>query len=320
MNRSPPRPVTEDDIRTFEGNGVVCLGPMFDADWVARIGAAIEETPGRYDTRNFVWPVNDAVRELVFDSPLGEIAASVMRSTTASYLYDNFWVKEPHSESLTPWHQDQPYLQISGRQICNLWIGVDRATEDNGAVEFVRGSHSWGHIFEPEPFDGSAPKDVRPGRERVPDFDNLRDAYDIIHFVTEPGDCIASHALMVHGAGPNRTDRVRRAISFNLFGDDARYALIPPGRGMEISLDYGLSEGDPFPPDHQLAPRIWPKRARTDWPRPTAWRYLSDGVPTSRDEGIPGEAKRRDRRVSPADCTRRKCQHEPISPAPDHRG
>ena len=204
------------------------------------------ETPGRYDTRNFVWPVNDAVRELVFDSPLGEIAASVMRSTTASYLYDNFWVKEPHSESLTPWHQDQPYLQISGRQICNLWIGVDRATEDNGAVEFVRGSHSWGHIFEPEPFDGSAPKDARLCRERVPDSDNLRDAYDIIHFVTEPGDCIASHALMVHGAGPNRTDRVRRAISFNLFGDDARYALIPPGRGMEISLDYGLSEGDPF--------------------------------------------------------------------------
>ena len=261
---------------------------MFDADWVERIGAAIDETPGRYDTRNFVWPVNDAVRELMFDSPLGEIAASVMRSTTARYLFDNFWVKEPHSESLTPWHQDQPYLQIAGRQICSLWTGIDRATGDNGAVEWVKGSHSWGRVFEPEPFDGSAPKDVRPGRERVPDFDKFRDQHDIVRFDTEPGDCIVGHGMTVHTAGPNRTDKQRRAIGFNLSGDDARYAMIPPGRGMEDTKDYGLKVGEAIPADHELLPRIWPKRARSEWPRPTEWRYLSDGVPTTHDEGIPG--------------------------------
>ena len=70
------------------------------------------------------------------------------------------WVKDTHSESLTPWHQDQPYLQLAGRQTCNLWIGIDAATGENGAVEWVKGSHDWGKVFEPEPFDGSAPKDV----------------------------------------------------------------------------------------------------------------------------------------------------------------
>ena len=77
--------------------------------------------------------------------------------------------------------------------------------------------------------------------------------------------------------GPNRTDQPRRAISHNLFGDDARYAAIPPGRGMEDTKDYGLKDGEPFPADHEMLPRIWPKRPRAEWPRPTGWSYLPAG-------------------------------------------
>ncbi len=289
MNRSVLRPITEDEIRTFWNDGVVYLGCMFDADWVERVGAAIDEAPGAYGERNFIWPVSEAIRELVFDSPVGEIAAALLRSKTIGHMGDIEWVKDPHSESLTPWHQDQPYLQLAGRQTCNLWIGIDAATGENGAVEWVKGSHDWGKVFEPEPFDGSAPKDVRPGRERVPDFDNLRGQYDVVRFDTEPGGCIVGHGMMVHSAGPNRTDQPRRAISHNLFGDDARYAAIPPGRGMEDTKDYGLKDGEPFPADHEMLPRIWPKRPRAEWPRPTGWSYLPGGAATYRDAGIPGE-------------------------------
>ena len=72
MNRSVLRPITEDEIRTFWNDGVVYLGCMFDADWVERVGAAIDEAPGAYGERNFIWPVSEAIRELVFDSPVGE--------------------------------------------------------------------------------------------------------------------------------------------------------------------------------------------------------------------------------------------------------
>ena len=122
---------------------------MFDADWVERVGAAIDEAPGAYGERNFIWPVSEAIRELVFDSPVGEIAAALLRSKTIGHMGDIEWVKDPHSESLTPWHQDQPYLQLAGRQTCNLWIGIDAATGENGAVEWVKGSHDWGKVFEP---------------------------------------------------------------------------------------------------------------------------------------------------------------------------
>ena len=65
--------------------------------------------------------------------------------------------------------------------------------------------------------------------------------------------------------------------------------LSRPGRGMEDTKDYGLVDGEPFPADHELLPRIWPKRPRAEWPRPTGWNHLPQGVVTYRDAGIPGE-------------------------------
>ena len=56
----------------------------------------------------------------------------------------------------------------------------------------------------------------------------------------------------------NTTDYSRRAITYALYGDDARFADIPPSRGIEDTRELSLSSGDPFAPDHPLVPRIWP--------------------------------------------------------------
>jgi ectoine hydroxylase-related dioxygenase (phytanoyl-CoA dioxygenase family) len=40
-----------------------------------------------------------------------------------------------------------------------------------------------------------------------------------------PGDCIAFHALTLHGAPGNRGSHRRRAFAARLTGDDARFVL-----------------------------------------------------------------------------------------------
>ena len=37
MNRKPAHKITEEDIRRYEDDGVVCLRGMFDADWAKRM-------------------------------------------------------------------------------------------------------------------------------------------------------------------------------------------------------------------------------------------------------------------------------------------
>ena len=47
MNRNPPRDITTDEIDTFWRDGVVCLRGMFDADWIARMGEAVDDAIAR---------------------------------------------------------------------------------------------------------------------------------------------------------------------------------------------------------------------------------------------------------------------------------
>ena len=48
--------------------------------------------------------------------------------------------KEPSTRQPTPWHQDQPYYNIEGRQNVSFWIPVDPVSRAS-TLEFVAGSH-----------------------------------------------------------------------------------------------------------------------------------------------------------------------------------
>ena len=271
MNRSMLRPITDDQLQTFREDGVICLRGVLDEDWVRQLREALNSIPGTYATRSLMWTFSDTFKELAFDSPLGELVATFMHSDTCGLLSDIAFVKEPHTTDRTPWHHDQPYYQTQGTQLCGAWIGLDPTTLENGGLEWIKGSHKWGKMFEPDLFDGKVNNDVNPGREVLPDIGNHRADYDIVHFDTEPGDCIVNHSLLLHSGGPNITDLPRRGIACHYYGDNARFKSIPPARGIEDARDLGLKEGEPFPPEHELVPSVWPKRNRSTWPAPRGW-------------------------------------------------
>ena len=83
----------------------------------------------------------------------------------------------------------------------------------------------------------------------VPDPDSDPDRYDVLEWALEPGDAIAFHFGVVHGARGNPGARRRRAFSLRLVGDDARYAS-RPGRTSPPFPDHGMVDGD---------------RLRSDW-------------------------------------------------------
>ena len=202
----------------------------------------------------------------------------MMRSRTCGMLFDIGFVKEPHTTDRTPWHHDTPYYQIRGSQLCGTWIGLDKTTLENGGLEWIKGSHRWGRAFEPDLFDGKVNTDISPGREQIPDIDNYREDYELVHFDTEPGDLLVDHSMVLHGGGPNLTDTPRRVITHHFYGDDARFKSMPPSRGYEDTRDLGLKDGDPFPADHELVPRIWPARPRSEWPAPRDWSDIPGSV------------------------------------------
>ncbi|MSP51255.1 MAG: phytanoyl-CoA dioxygenase family protein [Alphaproteobacteria bacterium] len=273
MNLSPLRPIAADEIHAFKRDGVVCLRGMFDREWVERAQAALERilahpteegklinppgSPGRFERDLFMWMYDADFRALATQSPIGEIGATLLQSRQVTFLLDMLLVKEPHTPALTPWHHDQPYNWVDGRQVCGMWLSLDHVTAESGAAEWIKGSHKWGRWFATRPFEGGT-YSVDDDLEPLPDIDSNRSSYDIVRFDTEPGDVIVNHLLTVHAALGNVSSRRRRAIVYRLAGDDGRFAERGPGRP-KPKRDPGLRPGDPFPANHDQFLRIWPR-------------------------------------------------------------
>ena len=232
-----PSPNIDDrQLSAYEKDGVICLRGAFDSGWIELLRRASDdamanpgpnaELYGDQDTRGFfgdldIWTRNPDFRSFVLNSPAAEIAASVMQSSKATFFYDQLLVKEPGTQERTPWHQDQPYWAVKGRQICSVWLSMDPVPEEI-SLEFVRGSHHWGE-FNPQHFDDHTPYEGT-GLPTLPDIESDRLSYDIARFELGPGDCLIFQAMIAHGAPGNwsTTDR-RRGYSTRWLGDDARF-------------------------------------------------------------------------------------------------
>lgn len=277
-----PKPVAEEsfqssriapsDVEAYSRDGVICLRSAFSPEWVELLRAGVDqalsspgpqaEVHGRGSTGLFIddvymWKRLDAFRRFVFESPARAIAGTLMGSSQINFLYDQLLVKEPGSGVRTPWHQDQPYWAVEGRQVCSIWLALDPVSAES-SVKYVRGSHLWGTRYNPTHFSGGVPyRDT--GLPSIPDIDRDPEAYDIVSWDMAPGDCLVFQAMIVHGAPGNMSQQVRRrALATRWLGDDAHFCR----RQGEVAVPHwetGLQDGDRF--DSPDFPLVWQRTA-----------------------------------------------------------
>ncbi|SLN66828.1 phytanoyl-CoA dioxygenase family protein [Oceanibacterium hippocampi] len=279
MNKKPIRAITEQEIAAYREDGVVCLRKMFDAEWVEYLREAIQKDiarpgklkrdvnrggTGEFFSDTFVWKNIEDFEAFIFDSPSGEIAASLFGAEKVNMLFDQILIKEPGTSTGTLWHHDATYWPIKGHQVCTLWLALDNVSLANGAVEYVKGSHLWNHRYRPESFTGEATYQGQdlPG---VPDVESMRDTLDIVHFDLEPGDCTIHHGLTLHGAPGNTSSSLRRRAYVSRWcGDDIVYD--PRPNIQKMLYDPDIQPGGPL--DCELFPVVWPDSAQS--PRTSA--------------------------------------------------
>jgi ectoine hydroxylase-related dioxygenase (phytanoyl-CoA dioxygenase family) len=262
------RAISDDEKRTYEEDGIVCLRGLFSSDWVEELRDAAEismQNPGelhaelakqRHETGRFfhdtfIWQRNEVCRRFVFESPAAEIAAKMMRSAKINIFFDQWLIKEPGTTTKTPWHHDMTYWPIDGGQICTIWLALDAVSKESGAVEYVKGSHRWGNKYRPASFSGG--DQYKEDLPDVPDIEANREQFEFAQFELEPGDCTVHHGLIVHGSPGNvSSERRRRAYVSRWAGDDV---IFHPREGLqEMPPLPDLAEGDPL--DSILWPRV----------------------------------------------------------------
>ena len=240
--------ITADEIDFYRTNGFVVIPDFLDATelatWRSAVDAAVAERVARfshpgggdqpvddpdrsYYDRVFVqrvnlWQTNEAVRPLILDEHLGRIATELAGVDGLRVWHDQALVKPAYGNP-TAWHLDVPYWSFTSPDAITVWVALDDATAQNGALCYLPGSHlarkfdnvgigdHIGALFDVYP----EWRDIEPAVCAVP-----------------AGGAVFHNGLTAHGAGANMTPRPRRAMTCAYMPDGARFNgiinVLPP--------------------------------------------------------------------------------------------
>lgn len=114
------------------------------------------------------------------------------------YYHSSKVMFKPPGGVAKPWHQDAAYWRQFDPNQITVWIAIDNASEENGCVWAVPGSHKLGHIPHV--------------KAELQVEDSQIDLEKAVPVPVPPGGMLIFHSLVLHKSDKNHSDKMRRAI------------------------------------------------------------------------------------------------------------
>ena len=265
---APSLTISIEQIDEFHRDGVTIVRGLFTPEEVSTIERGIErvlndpgpmfkvasqpDDPGRFVEDFCRWQDVEEIEQIARISRAADVARQLMGSSSVRLFHDHVLVKEPYTQQVTPWHQDQPYYNVDGIQNVSLWAPVDPVALES-TLEFHAGSHRMGWLMPRTFMDNQAKWFPEGSLSEIPDIEANRGNFEIRSWEMQPGDAVFFHMLTIHHSygvpGPNR----RRAFSLRFLGEDMVHAprswvTSPNFDGLDLEIPDGA------PMDHELFP------------------------------------------------------------------
>ena len=133
------------------------------------------------------------------------------------------------------WHQDEDYIPTRDRSLIGSWISMDRATQNNGCLWVIPGSHQHGILWEQQ-WHGDRRFDCA---EQSIDFPYREE--ESIPVEVEPGSVVFFNGYLLHRSLPNKAPEgtYRRALVNHYMSCESRLHWGTPPEGVSVSrFDY----------------------------------------------------------------------------------
>jgi len=207
-----PRVLSPAQIEQFNRDGYIAGVEVFDAAGVARNRAFFErarvaEAAAGKDAKvvlllhlryGAAWDVMNhpkivqAVKDLLGENVVGWGAA--------------FFHKPAHDEATVAWHQDASYWPLTPSKVVTVWLAIDDVDAENAAMQFIAGSHHFGHLT----YRSSRPDEKNVLNQTI---DNPAQHGRLVDDCLKAGQISLHSDLLLHGSGPNRSDRRRCGLT-----------------------------------------------------------------------------------------------------------
>ena len=227
-----PKVVDQEQVDFFVENGYVTVPDVIDADELEELKSDIVKVArGEYPCDN-IEPISEAVDDTKvlksvlcihqphFVSPVIEKyvrhpkICGILSQITAAHLpwWDGsvkcmqsmYFVKPPQFQGQA-WHQDEIYIPTRDRSLIGAWIAVDEATEENGCLWIIPGSHKTGYLYP------------QREHEKPEEFDFAPESYGFDESAEVPvevkaGTLVFFNGYLLHRSRKNRSDVYRRVL------------------------------------------------------------------------------------------------------------
>ena len=128
----------------------------------------------------------------------------------------HYFCKMPGESQRVSWHQDASYWPLSPAKTATVWLAIDDADEDNGAMRVIPGSHRHGQID----YQQSSADEHNVLNQTV------RDPLDYggapVALAMRAGQISLHTDLLLHGSEPNRSERRRCGLTMRFVPPDVR--------------------------------------------------------------------------------------------------
>jgi phytanoyl-CoA hydroxylase len=175
-----------------------------------------------------------------------KIAATLLNLPSVLLFQDLIIWKPPYSKRTVEWHQDYSYWPLNAPEGMTIWIALDDASKENGAIRYIPQSHSWGEcsptIYTLEDaFQADGPLPTLPLKEQ---------ADKGVFVECKQGSGIAHHPLSCHMSPKNKTNGNRRAWSLTFIdpniGWDPAHAPHPLNHQLQLAPNESMQHSQ-FP-------------------------------------------------------------------------
>lgn len=253
--------VDEAQIREFHERGMVLGNRLLEPDEAAELREIVvdivtnEQNPNHDRVHDFkhggrpllhvrnMWARYESFRNLYQHPAIVRALSDLTGAQRFNLWHDRFFYKPPQSGGFHSWHQDSAFLPfVRPYQAIGVWIALEDADAENGAMSMVPGSHAW----------GDAAQFLDQASAQAGDSPTLPERFGENPVEVELCPVPAGYAHIHHGdswhfSGPNWSERSRCAIAMFFVAADVRFDA-----GHRWAGDYVGVDGE------HLDPEIYP--------------------------------------------------------------
>ncbi|MBA3708979.1 MAG: phytanoyl-CoA dioxygenase family protein [Planctomycetes bacterium] len=154
--------------------------------------------------------ISPVIREFVSHPGIVGVLSRIIGAHLAHWngavkcMQSMLFIKPPGKQGQA-WHQDELYIPTRDRSLCGAWIALDDASESNGCLRVIPGSHRDGFLFDQGPH----------GNDQEFDFASESHGFDQSREILVPakaGSVVFFNGYLLHRSKRNRSQIYRRAL------------------------------------------------------------------------------------------------------------